>query len=363
MNNMLTAIRLAQKGRGHTKTNPCVGAVVAKDGQIVGYGWHQEYGGPHAEPNALMDAGENAEGGELFVTLEPCSTHGKTPPCTDAIIAAGIKRVYIGVPDPNPAHAGAAVHILRKAGIDVHMGLMADDCALLIEDFTKYVKTGHPYVTMKVAQSMDGKIATSSGQSQWITSQDSLVAVHKLRKYADAVLVGVGTVLADNPMLTVRHVDADRQPIRVVLDSRGRTPADSALAESAKDIPVIIFTSDSADEKNLAVLENKGVQIVRAPLVAGKLDLRFVLKSLGEMQVMNLLVEGGGEVFGSFMDGKYVDRLELFVAPFIIGGSDAKSAIGGNGLDKLENAEKLLTMEIEQSGADTHISGRLKEWK
>ena len=358
---MARAIELAERGRGYTATNPSVGAVVVKDGKIVGEGWHKNYGGPHAEPNALSASGEAVKGADLYVTLEPCSTTGKTPPCTSAIINAGIRRVFVGVIDPNPKHSGLALTILREAGLDVYAGLLAQECAGLIEDFTKLTLTGFPYVTMKVAQSLDGKIATHTGESKWITSPESLLRVHELRKKADAVLIGIGTALVDNPSLTVRHVDTDRQPARVILDGDCRLPAESALARSANEVETIVLTKKESC-KNAEILKNLGVKVLGIACAGERLDLGLVLMELRAMNMMNILVEGGSKVFSAFMESGFTDKLHLFTAPFVIGGEKAASSFGGSGLENLKNARRLIDYELNKSGEDIWLTGRFTDY-
>lgn len=351
---MQRAIDLALRGRGYTRTNPCVGAVLVKNGEIVGEGWHQAYGQAHAEVNALAMAGSNAKGADLYVTLEPCTSYGKTPPCSVAIINAGIKRVFIGVIDHNRKHAGNGIRVLQEAGIEVVSGILATECANLIEDFTKYITTDLPYVTMKIAQSIDGKIATFSGESKWITGIESRTKVHELRKYSDIVLVGINTVLADDPELTVRLIPTDRHPARGVLDRSCKIPLSSKLVQTAREVRTIVFTSFAADAAKAAALRSHGVEVVFYT------DLLDLLKKIGEMKMMNVFVEGGSTIFGAFMDAKLVDAVVIFVAPIIIGGEGAKGTFAGVGLSTLAEAERIKEMTIERVGEDIMIAGKLK---
>lgn len=360
---MKQAYELALKGKGYTKTNPLVGAVIVKDGNIIGKGWHKKYGGPHAEIEALRQAGACSLGADIYVTLEPCNTYGKTPPCTQALIEAGVRRVFVGVLDPNPKHAGIAVSKLRDAGIYVEYGIQTELCASLIEGFTKFMLSAVPYVTMKVGQSLDGKIATRTGQSKWITSEESLINVHKLRKDSDAVLVGVGTVLADDPELTVRHVHTERQPARIVLDTSLRTPVGAKLVKSANEVDTIIITTETADINKVNLLKNSGVKVLFADRTPdGKIDLKHALSVIGEQKILQLFVEGGAEIFGAFMDEKLVDYINVFIAPLIIGGVQAKDSVGGEGSALLSDAPRIACYDVRRSGADIWVSGKLKDY-
>lgn len=359
---MQLALEDAYKSKGYTKTNPCVGAVIVKNGDIVARGWHKYYGGAHAEADALSKAGNAAEGADVFVTLEPCTTYGKTPPCAAALIKAGVKRVYIGVLDPNPEHAGAAVRLLKEAGIDVITGVLSYQCAELIEDFTKFIKTQIPYITMKIAQSLDGRIATRTGHSKWITSEESRRMVHELRHMNDAVLIGIGTALADDPELTVRHIATTRQPVRVVFDSKCRLRVNSKLVQGAKSgvAETVVFISGHADMGNAAELASNGVKVI----IAGETTVEPVLalKKLGEMQVMNVFLEGGSTLFSSFLSAGLVDRAHIFAAPVIIGGDKAKASVGGAGVELLKDAYRLQMAECTKCGEDFWIRGKLNDY-
>ncbi len=361
---MAYAAALAEKGRGYTQTNPCVGAVIVRNDTIVAGGWHKMYGGPHAEIEALREAGDNARGADLYVTLEPCSTYGKTPPCTNAIINAGIKRVFIGVLDPNPDHAGKGIQLLRSAGIEVVTGVNKELCAGLIADFAKYKKFQIPYTSLKIAQSLDGKIATSTGESKWITSETSRRYVHHLRKQSDAVLVGVGTVLADDPELTVRYIDTDRQPIRVVLDSQCRLPLNSKLVTSANKgvARTIIYTSTTAPEKKVQSLLQNNVEVVSVESSLNGLDIAQVMHHLGSIRIMNLLVEGGSSIFASFIKSGFADRLYMFIAPLIIGGGTPKSSIGDINTVQLISAPRLTGMSSAQMGDDILLKAYFNDY-
>jgi diaminohydroxyphosphoribosylaminopyrimidine deaminase/5-amino-6-(5-phosphoribosylamino)uracil reductase len=358
---MQEAVKLALLGKGCTKTNPCVGAVIVKESQIIGRGWHKVFGSDHAEIVSLKEAGDSANGADIYVTLEPCSTYGKTPPCTKAIIEAGIKKVFIGVVDPKSAHSGRAIELLGSAGIEVSVGICPEQCSRLIEDFTKFMETAIPYVTVKIAQSLDSKIATCTGESKWITSRQSQVAAHILRKECDAVVVGVGTVLADDPELTVRHVESDRQPACVVFDSKCRIPLNSKLVAHCErgDKKLIIATSKNAGQERMDVLTKMGAQII----VAGddRVDILDALKKLGELNIMNVMVEGGAELVTSFLNAKQVDRMCIFSAPVIIG-CDGKNAIGKIGTESIRDAIQLKSVDYTTVGCDCCANGILNEY-
>ena len=354
-------IELARNVKGFTLTNPLVGAAVIKGGNAV-YGIHEKYGSFHAEINAIKNAGEDVSGCELFVTLEPCSTYGKTPPCVEKIISSGIKKVYIGVLDVNPKHRGRGVNILRNAGIEVEYGVLVKECSLLIEDFIKYQTLKLPYVTLKTASSIDGKIACKTGHSKWITGDDARELVHKMRGLSDVVLTGIGTVEADNPLMTDRRKNAVRQPVRAVLDSSLKIDINANIVNSAEYAPVIIYTSENADSSKIMQLNDKNVKVIKVPCVNGMLDIKEVLYSLYELGYMNVFVEAGSRVNGSFFDNRLVDRLEAFIAPKVIGGKDAVSSIGGLGINNMNEALIFKDYEINICGQDILISARINDY-
>ncbi|MDR2400279.1 MAG: bifunctional diaminohydroxyphosphoribosylaminopyrimidine deaminase/5-amino-6-(5-phosphoribosylamino)uracil reductase RibD [Deferribacteraceae bacterium] len=351
---MREAAALAVKGKGFTKTNPCVGAVLVKNGNIISSGWHEKFGRAHAEKNAILRAGSISKECELFVTLEPCSTSGKTPPCTKLIKRAGIKKVYIGTLDPNPAHRGRGVQILKDAGIEVEVGIEESLCKEIIEDFRKYITTRTPYVTLKIAQSLDGKIATALGESQWITSEASRIDVHSLRNEMDAVLTGIKTVLADNPHLTPRPA-VKSPPLRVVLDAFARLPLDSNVAD-VKEAPTILYTGRNIDAEQIKRLNDLGIETASVSETDGLLNLNEVLDDLGARGIMNLLVEGGAGVFTSFLERNLADRLLIYTAPILLGGSF--SAIGGFAKLRLKNAPRLENIKIKNIEGDIRIEGK-----
>ena len=320
---MLRAVALARKGRFGAHPNPMVGAVLVKGGKVIGEGAHQAYGGPHAEVNALKSCRGGARGATLYVTLEPCTTYGKTPPCSEAVIKAGIKRVVIGALDPNPVNGGKAAGLLRRAGLEVRTGLLRKECEALNPAFNKYMRTGLPYVTLKIAQSLDGKIADAAGRSRWISSPQSRLEAHRLRAEADAVLAGIGTVLADDPLLNVRGVKVKRQPWIVALDSSFRVPCKARIFENEK---VVIATTRRASVTAMKKF-SRDVKILVLPSEKGRVSLPALLKALGALGVSHVLVEGGGKVVGSFISEGLADRFICFVSPLIIGGTESKNSI------------------------------------
>ena len=358
---MIRAAELALRGKGCTRTNPCVGAVVARDGEVIAEGWHAAYGAPHAEVEAIANAGNRAKNADLYVTLEPCTTYGKTPPCVNAIANSGIKRVFIGTLDPNPKHTGNAVKFFTERGIEVNYGVEAKLCALLIEDFTKFTTTGLPYVTVKIAQSLDGKIAAASGENRWITGAETRKTVHKLRKESDAVLVGIGTVLADDPELTVRGVSSDRQPARIVLDGNCRIPLDSKLVIGTKDgiAEMIIFTTESASVEKVSILRDYGIKVI----VAGsRITIQRILTEAAALNIMNILVEGGAKVFASFLMERQADMLHIFMAPILIGGGSSKNSIDDLGGLLLKDAYRVTQTRYSTIGEDLWLRGKVNDY-
>ncbi len=358
---MRLALRLARRGCGTTSPNPMVGAVLVKGGQIIGRGWHRRAGLPHAEIEALADAqkhGRHPAGATLYVTLEPCSTHGRTPPCTGVIIAAGIKKVVVGAMDPNPKHSGRAFKILRRAGIEVVRGILVDECARLNEAFNHWIAQRTPFVTVKAAMTLDGKIATAGGESKWITGEKARAGGMKLRQGSDAILVGVNTILADNPALTVRMPKGKGrgwkpsvQPRRIVLDSRARTPVTAQVVNDGFAALTTIFVGRRAPKNRVAALARR-VKVWVAPFAKSRLDLRWLLKRLGSENVTSLLVEGGGEVNASFLFGGFARRVVFFFAPRILGGREAVKAVAGEGARNLAEMIPLRGVEWEKIGDD-----------
>ena len=350
---MRLAFELASLGEGNANPNPLVGAVVVRDGRVIGRGYHRGFGGPHAEVFALEEAGEAARGASLFVTLEPCSHHGKTPPCTDRIIEAGIGRVVVAVRDPNPAVNGTGIACLRRANIDVVEGVLEAEATRQNEIFFKFVTTGKPFVQLKLAVSLDGRIATRSGDARWISGQASRVEAHRLRRKLASILVGVGTVLADDPELSVRHVPGG-DPVPIVLDPAGRIPAAARLL--LREVQPIIATSTMDDDTETALTAG-GARVWRIPSVDGLLDLQQLSARLGETGIDSVLIEGGAETAGRFLDAGLIDKVTVFVAPMLIGGRDAVSSIGGLGPEQIADACHLTDVTTRRTGDDLCITG------
>jgi diaminohydroxyphosphoribosylaminopyrimidine deaminase/5-amino-6-(5-phosphoribosylamino)uracil reductase len=344
---MARALALAEQGRGHVEPNPLVGAVVVRDGRPAGEGWHQRYGQPHAEVNALAAAGGAARGATLYVTLEPCCHVGKTPPCTDAVIRAGVGRVVAAMSDPFPQVAGRGADLLRRAGVAVEIGLCEAEARRLNAPYLKLLAKGRPYVHAKWAMTLDGKIATRGGDSKWISNEASRSRVHELRGRMDAIVVGIGTVLADDPLLTARPA-GPRAATRVVLDPRARTPTTSQLAQTARDVPTWIVTHGKEADQ-LAAL---GCEILILPTVGA------LLEELGRRRMTNLLVEGGAGVLGSFLDAREIDEVHVFIAPRLAGGVNAKTAIAGDGVEKIADALALAESQVELIEGDVYLHGR-----
>lgn len=345
---------LAARARGRTSPNPLVGAVIVRDGRVVGEGFHRRAGLPHAEIEALKAAGEAARGATLYVNLEPCCHTGRTGPCTEAIIAAGIKRVVAAMPDPNPLVAGKGFARLREAGIEVTTGLLEKEARVLNEAFVKYITTRRPFVVLKTAMSLDGKIATVTGESKWITGPEARRYVHELRDSCDAILVGIGTILKDNPSLTTRLPEGGRDPVRVILDSRARTPLTARALTQESEAPTLIAVTEMAPGERVAALREAGAEV----LVCGPgpaVDLGILLSTLGEREITSLLVEGGSTVNASFLLQGLVDKLVWFIAPLIIGGHGAISPVGGTGIRHLARAIRLKEMSLRQFGSDLCI--------
>jgi diaminohydroxyphosphoribosylaminopyrimidine deaminase/5-amino-6-(5-phosphoribosylamino)uracil reductase len=368
---MRLALSLAQRGYGATSPNPMVGAVLVKGGHIIGRGWHRRAGEPHAEIEAIRDAqrrGHGVRGATLYVTLEPCSTHGRTPPCTDALVAAGFRRVVAGADDPNPRHRGRGFHILRKAGITVLQGLMAEECARLNDAFNHWIVKGTPLVTVKAGMTLDGKIATATGESKWITGETARAYGMKLRQGVDAILVGVNTVLADDPSLTVRALKPNGRGVkpavrgnrlrRVVLDTRGRTPLDAKIVSDKHAALTTVVVNKSAPARRVAALARR-VKVLVAPGSGAKINLRWLLKKLGAEGVTSLLVEGGGEVNASFLLQGLAHQVGFFYAPMILGGRDSRRAVAGEGARTLAECLKLTEVEWKRLGADWLMSARV----
>ncbi|PCI34211.1 MAG: riboflavin biosynthesis protein RibD [Elusimicrobia bacterium] len=348
---MRRAIALAKRGRGRTSPNPMVGCVLVKRGRIVGEGFHKKFGGSHAEPQALAQAGTAARGATAYVNLEPCCYFGKTPACTKVLIAAGITRVVFGVRDPNPKVAGKGKAALRRAGIDVEEGMLAKKCESLNRGFFSWIRKGRPYVILKVAASLDGRIQTSSGESKWITSPQARALSRKMRAEVDAILVGRGTVIADDPRLTA---SGSRHPLRIVLDTNQNTPKTAKLL---KQPGTSLIVSSKAPNGRLPATDS--VEHLRVPKRGTRLDLKKALAAIAARGVTTLLVEGGSDVHTSFLEAGLVDEVRLFLAPSLLGGKTARSFFEGKGFDSLKSAPRLTETSIRRIGPDFLLTGRI----
>jgi diaminohydroxyphosphoribosylaminopyrimidine deaminase / 5-amino-6-(5-phosphoribosylamino)uracil reductase len=358
------AIELAAIAQGRTSPNPLVGAVIVKGGRTIGEGYHEGAGEPHAERVALAACSEDPAGATLYVSLEPCAHHGRTPPCTDAIVEAKIGRVVIASDDPTAKAAGRGLGILRDEGIqvDVATGDVADAARLLNQPFRKHARTGRPVVLLKYAMTLDGKVATRTGDSKWISSELSRARAHRWRAESDAVAVGIGTAMADDPLLTARIEGVARQPRRVVFDAEARLPLNSQLVRSAAETPVILIASRAASRTHLQALEAAGVEVCTASGENESVRVQAALDMLGERDVQQLLVEGGPHLAGSFLDAGEVDELRVFVAPVIAGGRSAKPAVLGEGVETIADAARALHTTVERIEDDVLVTARLREW-
>ncbi|HEY7892404.1 MAG TPA: bifunctional diaminohydroxyphosphoribosylaminopyrimidine deaminase/5-amino-6-(5-phosphoribosylamino)uracil reductase RibD [Solirubrobacteraceae bacterium] len=363
------AIELASNGNGLVKPNPVVGAVVARGEEIIGEGWHERFGSAHAEINAIEACGlSDLAGASLYVSLEPCCHEGKTPPCTDAILQAGIRRVVIASDDPTEKASGRGMGILRDEGVEI---VLADDdiaasARLLNQPFRKHAKAGRPWVLFKSAMSLDGKVATSVGDSKWISGEESRALAHRWRVSLDAVVVGIGTALADDPQLTARPdgspVELASQPRRVVFDSLARLPVSSKLVSAAREIPLILVVSRAAARAETDALEAAGVQVLVATGENEPARVRSALDQLGAFGVTSLLLEGGPHLAGAFLDAGEIDEVRLFLAPILLGGRTARDPLEGEGVERISEAIEALTFDSERVGKDLLVTARLREW-
>lgn len=357
MDGMVRALELARQALGATSPNPAVGAVVVRDGQIVGEGFTQPPGQAHAEVVALQQAGEKARGASLYVTLEPCCHYGRTPPCTNAIIQAGLHEVHLSFLDPNPLVSGAGSQQLESAGIRVVIGEAAGASRKLLETYCKFITTGLPFVTAKFAASLDGKLAARGGNSRWITGEAARREAHHLRAISDAVMVGIGTVLADDPQLTARDAQdqpLSRQPLRVVVDSQARTPPSARLLRPPGSV---LVACAQAPRVRLRALRDAGAEVVKAAAGDGRVDLKALLQLLGQRGVTSVLAEGGSALLGSLFDLGLVDKVAAFIAPVIIGGAGGLPAVGGQGADSMAQALRLRNREVHPLGEDLLVIG------
>lgn len=369
MDYLARALELADRAVGRVSPNPAVGAVVVKDGLIVGEGFTQAPGSAHAEVVALSSAGRLADGADLYVTLEPCCHHGRTPPCTDAIRVAGIRSVHVATIDPYPAVNGRGVDVLRQAGIAVEVGEHQAEAQRLNAPFFQYVRIGRPFVTAKWAMTLDGRIATGAGDSRWVSGEEARRLVHRERDASDAIVVGVQTVLADDPLLTVRLDPPDdvrapraRGPLRVILDSEARTPPSSRVLQGGGEGAVIIATTSRAPGLRIDELRSRGAAVVVLPEADGHVDPRAALDELGRRGAIRVLLEGGGAVTGAFLQHRLIDRVLAFVAPKLVGDRAAPGPIGGEGVPRMADAIPLCALDVRSVGADLLIEGSI-QWE
>ncbi len=355
---MREALRLARKGLGRTSPNPAVGAVIVKDGQIIAKGYHRKAGAAHAEVDALDRLGGKATGCTLYVTLEPCHHHGRTPPCTGAIIKSGISRVVAGMKDPNPLVTGGGCEFLEKHGVEVKTGVLYEECRLLNEAFLKYVFAKRPFVAAKSAVTLDGWTGTSTGHSRWITNEKSRRFVHRLRERVDAVMVGIGTVQADNPALTVRLGRAGaRDPLRVVVDTHLRTPLQSAVIHHQSLSNTLIAVGTHVAAATRKSVERPGVSTVTCPTRAGRIDLAILMDILAEKSITNILLEGGGILTGAMLRERLIDKCYIFVAPKLLGGGDGIPMLAGEGPKTMDQSVNLKQVRIRRFDDDILVSG------
>lgn len=355
---MEMALNLAVKGRGFTSPNPLVGAVIVKDDMVVGSGYHEAVGKAHAEVNAIEDAGDLAKGATLYVTLEPCNHHGRTPPCTEKIKDAGISRVVIAMEDPNPDVTGRGVDHLKKQGIDISLGLYEDRATKLNEAFIKYVQTKRPFVIIKCAATLDGRIATRTGDSKWVSGKESRTFVHRLRHAVDAIMVGINTVNKDNPKLTTRLEDIQgADPTRIILDTHLSISEDAQILHLESDSDTIIVTGTPASKDRKVAIEKKGVQILESTVKDGRIDLDVLIENLGGLGITSLLIEGGSRVIAASLGASVVDKVIFFFAPRILGGDDGVPICSGAGPELMSESIPLRDINVRRFGDDVMIEG------
>lgn len=352
---MKLALQLAATAKGKTNPNPLVGAVIVKDGMIVGSGLHRKAGEPHAEVHAFRMAGEHAKGATLYVTLEPCSHYGKTPPCANLVKESGVRRVVIAMKDPNPLVAGRGIKILEDAGIEVEVGLLEDEARKLNERFIHNMIHQSPFVIAKVAMTLDGKMAAHNGHSKWVTGEESRKQVHYLRDKVDGILVGIGTVLADDPMLTTRLVEGGKNPVRIILDSELRTPLEAKITDCSQ-AETWIFAKEGADQDKAEALTKKGVQVMYAPENNHGLNLETIMKQLFEKGITDVLVEGGSELNSSFLRAGLINKFLIYVAPKVLGGRHSLTPYTGQDVDSMEAAVSVQFDSVDRVGEDLLIT-------
>ena len=362
MEYMRRALELAERGAGHVSPNPMVGAVIVKDGRIIGEGWHEHIGGLHAERNALKNCTEDPSGATIYVTLEPCCHWGRTPPCTEAIMENKLSRVVVGCLDPNPLVAGNGVKILKEHGIEVVTGILEQECLKLNEIFFHYIREKTPFTAMKYAMTLDGKIAAFTGDSRWVTGEEARRDVHLLRKKYSGIMAGIGTVLADDPMLNCR-IEEGVDPVRIICDSRLRIPMESRLVRTARDIPLIVAGAEElwtdAEHRKAEQLEAAGVRILRTPGRDG-VDLSSLMRQLGGEGIDSVLLEGGAQLNASALKAGIVHRVYAYIAPKLIGGMNAKGPVAGEGIARMKDAVLLSDIRIRTLGEDLCLTGRIR---
>lgn len=355
---MRRAIELSKKGTGYTNPNPLVGAVIVKDGRIIGEGYHKILGGPHAEINAFENAKEDVAGATMYVTLEPCSHYGRTPPCAEAIIKKKIAKVVVGMPDPNPLVSGNGIKLLQDHGVEVVTGILSQEVEKLNEIFIKFITTNLPFCIMKTAMTLDGKIATVTGESKWITGPSARNYVHQIRHQVSGIMVGIGTVLADNPSLTTRLESINGvDPTRIIVDTNAVIPLESIVLNNDSLAKTIIATTDKAESTKLDQLKKLGAEIIITPIVDGRVDLVYLMKELGKKKIDSVLLEGGSELNFSAIQAQIVDKVITFIAPKILGGKTSKTPVGGQGIRCLGEALLLDNLNTELIGEDVKIEG------
>lgn len=359
---MQRAFELAKKGVGRVNPNPLVGAVIVREDKIIGEGYHEFFGGPHAEVNAFRSATESVAGATMYVTLEPCSHYGKTPPCAEAIVKNKIAKVVIGMLDPNALVAGKGVKLLEDNGIDVEYGYLCEELSQINRVFLKFIQRKLPYVIMKTAMTLDGKIASKTGDSRWVSNEKSRVRVHQLRNELSGIMVGVDTVIADDPILTTRLENEEgRNPVRIVVDSSARIPLESKIVNTADQAKTIVVVTEKADSIKIAGIQELGNDVLMVKSRNGRVDLPDLMLKLGEAGIDGILLEGGATLNFSALEAGIVDEVMSFIAPKIIGGVNSKSPVGGEGIDKMKDAIELEDIKYEQLGQDLMLRGKIKK--
>ncbi|MBX4259239.1 bifunctional diaminohydroxyphosphoribosylaminopyrimidine deaminase/5-amino-6-(5-phosphoribosylamino)uracil reductase RibD [Clostridium estertheticum] len=359
---MSRALELSKKALGFVNPNPLVGAVIVKDNRIIGEGYHEHFGGPHAEVNAFENAKEDVEGATMYVTLEPCAHYGKTPPCAEAIVKNKIAKVIVGMIDPNPLVAGKGVEILRKAGIEVTTGIMENEIRKTNEIFIKYITTKNPFCIMKTAMTLDGKIATTTGDSKWISNEKSRAYVHELRNRVSGIMVGIGTVLSDNPELTTRREGkTSTNPVRIIIDSTAKISLDSKVLKCDEKTKTIIVTTKFASDTKICAIKQKGAEVIITPGENKWVNLNYLMKVLGDRGIDSILLEGGSTLNYSALDEGIIDKVITFISPKIFGGTSGKTTVGGKGIDFVKDSILLCDTKVTRFDEDIMIEAYVKK--